>query len=203
MHEWFTNHYYIFGSLATRTYLSSTDGSLTAAIAKNSLDVLRTITEEYNKAYFVTFWNLKGFNLSRWFYHRCHRQSALPQYIQHLAHICDLNHILKTIVFSDFKINILITGSLFTTSTIKWQWHLYFIAYSNCSAVKPFKPVQFLLMIFFCFMPAVIMSETSHHHYVSNSATSRNKDTLHILSHQICKYSRTGKILTHLHTSGL
>uniref|UniRef100_A0A672M0V7 AIG1-type G domain-containing protein n=1 Tax=Sinocyclocheilus grahami TaxID=75366 RepID=A0A672M0V7_SINGR len=33
------------------------------------------------------------------------------------------------------------------------------------------------------------MSETSHHHCVSNSAISRNKDALHILSHQICKYS--------------
>ncbi len=62
--------------------------------------------------------------------------------------------ILKTIVFNNFKINILITGCLFTTSTIKWQWHLYFAAY--CSTVKPFKPVQFLLMIFFCFIRTML-----------------------------------------------
>ncbi len=31
-------------------------------------------------------------------------------------------------------------------------------------------------------MPAVILSETSRHHCVSNSATSRNKDALHVLS---------------------
>ncbi len=42
------------------------------------------------------------------------------------------------------------------------------------------------VLIFFCFMPVVIMSETSHRHCVSNSATSRNKDALHLLSHQIC-----------------
>ncbi len=94
-------------------------------------------------------------------------------YIQHLAHIRDHNHILKIAVFNDFKINILITGSLFTTSTIKWQWYLYFIAYSNYSAVKPSKPLKFLLMIFFCFMPAVIMSEIWHHHCVSNRVPPR------------------------------
>ncbi len=51
-----------------------------------------------------------------------------------LAHIRDLNHISKTIAFNAFKINILIAGSLFTTSTIKWQWHLYFIVYA-CAMV--------------------------------------------------------------------
>ncbi len=55
--------------------------------------------------------------------------------------------------------------------------------------VKAFKPVTFLLMIFVCFMPAVIMSETPRHHCVSNSATSRKKDALHVLSHPICNYS--------------
>ncbi len=159
MHECFPNHYYIFGSLATRTYISSMDRS--AAIAwyfKNYYKRTQSI--------YCYLWNVKGFNLSRWFYHRCHHQSALPQYMQDLAHNRDFNYILKTIIFSDFKINILITGSLLTTSTIKWQWHLYFIAYSNFSAVKPFKQVHFLLMIFFCFMPAIIMSETLHHHCV-------------------------------------
>ncbi len=48
-------------------------------------------------------------------------------------------------------------------------------------------------------MPAVIMSETSRRHCVSNSATSRNKDALHILSHQICKYSCAGKIYLHIY----
>ncbi len=38
-------------------------------------------------------------------------------------------------------------------------------------------------------MPAVIMSETPRHHCVSNSATSRKKDALHVLSHPICNYS--------------
>ncbi len=140
-------------------------------------DILRTIAEEENTAYFFTFWNLEGFNLSRWFYHPCHRQSTLP-----LAHIRDLYHILKTIVFNNFKINILITGCLFPTSTIQWQWHLYFTAYSNCSAVKPFKPV---LIIFFCFMPGEILSETSRRHCVLNSATSRKKESVHIESSNI------------------
>ncbi len=52
---------------------------------------------------------------------------------QHQAHIRNLKHIRKTTIFSDFKINSLITGSLFTTSTIKWQWHLYFMAYTVIS----------------------------------------------------------------------
>ncbi len=48
-------------------------------------------------------------------------------------------------------------------------------------------------------MPAVIMNETSHHHCVSNSATSRNKYALHILGHQICKYSWAGKKCLHIY----
>ncbi len=59
-----------------------------------------------------------------------------------------ISTIFSTIVLNNFNINILITGCLFTTSNIKWQWNVYFTAYSNCSAVKPFKPA---LMIFFCF----------------------------------------------------
>ncbi len=95
----------------------------------------------------------------------------------HCLHIHHLYHIHKTIVLNNFKIYILITGCLFhqmTTSTIKWQWLLYFSAYSKCSPVKPFKPVQFLLVIFFCFMTEVILSETSRRYCVSNSAPSRN-----------------------------
>ncbi len=38
-------------------------------------------------------------------------------------------------------------------------------------------------------MPAEIMNKTSHPHCVSNNATLRNKNALHVLSHQICKYS--------------
>ncbi len=72
---------------------------------------------------------------------------------------------------------------------------IFFVAYINCSAVKPFKPVA---DDFFCFMPAVIMSKTSRH-CVSNSATSRNKDALHVLSHRICKYSCAGKIYLHIY----
>uniref|UniRef100_A0A671T9R7 Metalloendopeptidase n=1 Tax=Sinocyclocheilus anshuiensis TaxID=1608454 RepID=A0A671T9R7_9TELE len=64
--------------------------------------------------------------------------------------------------------------------------------------LKPFKSVQFLLMIFVCFMPAVIMSETSRHHCVSKSATLKKKDALHKLSHQICKYSSAGKKNVHI-----
>ncbi len=99
------------------------------------------------------------------------RTAALP-----LAHIRDLFHILKTTIFNNFKINILITGC-FTTSTIEMTYDLCFTAYSNCSAVKPFKPVQFLLMIFSSFMTEVILSETSHRCCVSNSAPSRNKSS--------------------------
>ncbi len=73
------------------------------------------------------------------------------------------------------------------------EWHLYLIAYSNWSAVKPFKPVQFLLMIFVCYMSAGIISETSPHHCVSNGATLRKEYALHVLSHQICKYSLAAK----------
>ncbi len=51
------------------------------------MDVLQ-LRKESNKAYFITFWNSAGFNLSRGLYHCCHRcQSALQRYIQHLAHI--------------------------------------------------------------------------------------------------------------------
>ncbi len=114
-------------------------------------------------------------------------------YIRHLVHNHDLKHVRKTIVFNDLLFNILITVSLFTTSSIKWHWHLYFIAYSNWSAVKPFEPVQFLLMIFVCFMSAGIISETSPHHCVSNGATLRKEYALHVLSHQICKYSLAEK----------
>ncbi len=132
MHECFANHdIRVFRD----TYISSTSESLNCCNSKKNKNkiknILKTITEEQNKAYFVTFWNLEGFTLSRCFYHRCHHQSALL-----LAHIHDLYHILKTIILNNFKINILITGCLFTTSTIKWQWHLYFSAYSNCSAVS-------------------------------------------------------------------
>ncbi len=48
-------------------YISSKAESLNAAIAKkkkNTLDILRTISENYNKAYFVTLLQF-GFNLSR------------------------------------------------------------------------------------------------------------------------------------------
>ncbi len=43
------------------------------------------------------------------------------------------------------------------------------------------------------------MSETSRHHCVSNSATLRKKDALHILSHQICKYSCAEKKYLHIY----
>ncbi len=90
-----------------------------------------------------------------------------PAYIQHLAHIHDLNIFSKLSFSATSKTTF---WSLFTTSTIKRQWRLYFIMYSNYSAVKPFKPVKFLHMILF-FMHALIMSEKSCHHYVLNSAT--------------------------------
>ncbi len=45
------------------------------------------------------------------------------------------------------------------------------------------------------------MSETSRHHCVSNSATSRKKDALHILSHEICKYVCAGKKYLHIYIS--
>ncbi len=106
-----------------------------------------------------------------------------PVYIQHLAHIHDLN-IFSKLFSASSKTTF---WSLFTTSTIKRQWHLYFIMYSNCSAVKPFKPVQFLQMII-CFMHALNMSEKSRHHYVLNSATLWNKGELHLLILQTHNY---------------
>jgi len=43
----------------------------------------------------------------------------ISQYIQHdLAHVCDLKHILKTIIFNIFKINILIADSLSSDTNI-------------------------------------------------------------------------------------
>ncbi len=107
----------------------------------------------------------------------------------------DMTPLLKTIVFNNFEINILITGCLFTTSTIKWQWNVYFTAYSNRSAVKPFKPV---LMIFFCFMRAVILSETSRRQCVINNATARKKESVHIESSDISEYIRAWKIYLHI-----
>ncbi len=53
-------------------------------------------------------------------------------------------------------------------------------------------------MIFVCFMPAVILSETSRRHCVSNSATSRNKELVHIESSDMYEYSCAGKINLHI-----
>jgi len=41
----------------------------------------------------------------------------ISQYIQHLAHILDIKHILKTRILNIFKINIWIADSFFTKST--------------------------------------------------------------------------------------
>ncbi len=60
--------------------------------------------------------------------------------------------------------------------------------YSNCSAVKPFKPVHFFADDIICFMHALIMSEKSHHHYVLKSVTLWNKRELHLLIMQIRDY---------------
>ncbi len=130
--------------------------------------------------------------MSRWFYHRCPRQSELPQYIQHQAHIRDLNHISK-LSFSMSSKSIFWSLAVYSPHPASNDLHLYFIAYSNCSAVKPFEPVQYFLKMFFCFMPVVIMSKTSHHLCVLNSATLRNKGELHLLSNQIFNYCCTDK----------
>lgn len=49
MHECFTITY--SGLERSGTYISNTDGY--AAIAKNALDIFRTIAKEQNKAYFI------------------------------------------------------------------------------------------------------------------------------------------------------
>ncbi len=76
---------------------------------------------------------------------------------------------------------------------IEYYINLYCFGYSDCSAVKPFKAVQFVRTILVCFMPPL----TSRRHCASNSATSRNKDALHVLSHQIFKYTYS---FTYLYT---
>ncbi len=97
------------------------------------------------------YWEWNGFNEvgvsfgnEHW---RCVRQilpSLSPSEHPSTVHPASASHsrsqpYSQTIVFNNFKINICIIGCLFTTSTIKWQGHLYFTVYSICSAVKPSK----------------------------------------------------------------
>ncbi len=96
-------------------------------------------------------------------------------YIQHLAHIHDLN-IFSKLFSASSKTTF---WSLFTTSTIKRQWH-----FTTTVAIQA---SSFLQMII-CFMHALIMSEKSHHHYVLNSATLWNKGELHLLIMQTRNY---------------
>ncbi len=157
MHECFDNHdIRVFRD----PYLSSMGESQIAAIAKKKnyfFIFLGQLQKNKIKHILLPFETLKVFNLIRWLTER----TSTSSYLQSLPY--SQNYI----VFNNFKINVLITGCSFTTSTIKWQWNVYFTAYSNCSVVKPFKPVTFLLMIFFCFTSPLC---------ISNSATSKNKE---------------------------
>ena len=54
--------------------------------------------------------------------------------------------------------------------------------------------------LFFCFLPAVTMRETSLHHCVSDIDTLWNKGELHLFSHQRFNYCCTEKIYSHCYT---
>jgi len=84
------------------------------------------------------------------FYYCMSSSELISQYIQHKAHIHNLKPILKTIIFNIFKISILIADSFFTRSRI-----FHKIEFSTRSQVL------LMILLFFCFLPAVTMSETS------------------------------------------
>ncbi len=93
------------------------------------------------------------------------------------------------IIFNGFILNILITGSFFTTSTIQRQWHLYDIVYSKAIQTSLIF-ADYILLFYAC----------GNYDCVSNSAILRNKDVLHInTSHQICKYGCAGKTYLHIY----
>jgi len=93
-------------------------------------------------------------------------------------------NIFSKLIYNVFKINILLSDSFFSRSTISWQWHELIsdcVQYLLCRKSMSHFKFCWWYFLFFCFLSAVTMSETSLHHCVSKIAILRNKDELHLL----------------------